>query len=163
MRMPCTPGSARATSGHCGLRRASARSDEIAALFALEEVGTRCSFTDRQEIYAEHDIADSWYRVVSGAVRTCKLLIDGRRHIAQFRFPGDHFGLPAPDIRGLSAEAIGDVVLTRYPRRQTDRLIVEDPRVAHLLYNRTLLDFADVQSEHCSSGACSPRSGSQAF
>jgi CRP-like cAMP-binding protein len=47
-------------------------------------MGTRLSFSRNDEIYAEGDSADFWFKVVSGAVRVCKLLADGRRHIGEF-------------------------------------------------------------------------------
>ena len=116
------------------------------ALVALERIGTRRSFTRDDEIYAEGDISDSWYRVVSGAVRICKLLPDGRRHIAEFCFAGDCFGLDTGKERGFSAEAIGDVVLVRYSVRATERLIDETPQLARRLRDMTLRDLAQAQS-----------------
>jgi len=72
------------------------RSGQLDALLALEQIGMRRSFAHDAEIYAEGDAADCWYKVVSGTVRICKLLADGRRHIAEFCFAGDCFGLPPP-------------------------------------------------------------------
>ena len=43
-----------------------------------------------------------------GAVRTSKLLSDGRRQIGAFYLPGDVFGLEAADHYAFSAEAIAD-------------------------------------------------------
>jgi CRP-like cAMP-binding protein len=61
--------------------------DQSDALIRLEPLGTRRRFQRGQEIYGDGDLADCWYRVVSGCVRLCKLLMDGRRHIARFSFP----------------------------------------------------------------------------
>jgi len=116
-------------------------SGDFDALVALEDIGTRRHFRKGAAIYAEGDVADSWYRIVFGTVRICKLLRDGRRHIAQFYFEGDCFGLPASDTRAGSAEAIGKVIVTRYPRRAADRLINEDARFARELYERTLCEL----------------------
>src|SRR5437762_8851142 len=122
------------------------RSGQLDALVALEQIGTRRSFARNEEIYAEGDASDCWYRVVSGAVRICKLLADGRRQIAEFCFAGDCFGLPPAGIRVFSAEAIGDVVVMRYPQRAADRLIDENPRLARGLYERTLRELAHAQA-----------------
>ena len=65
-------------------RAAIAQSGQLDALVALECIGTRFSFSRYDEIYAEGDGSDCWYKVVSGTVRVCKLLADGRRHIAEF-------------------------------------------------------------------------------
>ena len=123
-----------------------AQAGAIDDLLALERIGTRRSFVRDEEIYAEGDFSDSWYRVISGTVRICKLLPDGRRHIAEFCFAGDCFGLDSGGERGFSAEAVGDLVLMRFPLRATDRLIDENPRLARRICEMTLRDLAHAQS-----------------
>jgi len=125
---------------------AVARSGQLNALVALEQIGARCSFSRDEEIYAEGDASDCWYRVVSGAVRICRWMADGRRHIAEFCFAGDCFGLPASGTRAATAEAIGEVVVMRYPQRAADRLIDEIPRLAREMYNRTLRELTQTQT-----------------
>jgi CRP/FNR family nitrogen fixation transcriptional regulator len=122
------------------------RSGQLDALVALEQIGTRRSYAREEEIYADGDAADCWYKVVSGTVRISKLLADGRRHIAEFCFAGDYFGLPPAGMRVFSAEAIGDVVVMRYPQRAADRLIDQDPRLARRLCDVTLRDLAHAQT-----------------
>src|SRR5690348_16545747 len=78
------------------------RPGELDALVALEQIGARRSFTRDEEIYAEGDTSDCWFRVVSGTVRICKLLPDGRRHITEFCFAGDSFGMDNVGERGVS-------------------------------------------------------------
>jgi CRP/FNR family transcriptional regulator, nitrogen fixation regulation protein len=116
------------------------------ALLALERIGTRRSFAREDEIYAESDLSDGWYRVVSGSVRICKLLADGRRHISAFCFTDDCFGLPASGTRIASAEAIGDVVVMRYPRSAAERLIDENPLLVRDLYDRMLRELTHAQT-----------------
>lgn len=123
-----------------------ARSGELDALIALEKIGARRSFTRDAEIYAEGEPSDCWFRVMSGAVRVCKLLPDGRRHIAEFCMAGDCFGMDNEGERGFSAEAVGDVVLMRYPRRATERLLDERPELARRLCTATLRDLAHAQT-----------------
>jgi len=115
-----------------------AHSSELDALIALEHIGMRRSFTRDEEIYAEGDRSDCWFRVVAGTVRSCKLLADGRRHIPEFFFAGDSFGLDAADERFASAEAVGDVVVMRYPRGATERLLDERPELARRMCSATL-------------------------
>jgi hypothetical protein len=67
-----------------------ARSGQLDELVALEQLGSRRSFARDEEIYAEGDRSDCWFKVVSGTVRICKLMADGRRHP------------PRPDGRGSS-------------------------------------------------------------
>jgi CRP/FNR family transcriptional regulator, nitrogen fixation regulation protein len=59
----------------------------------IELMGARMTFARNAEIYGEAEPADYLYKVVSGAVRTCKVTSDGRRQIGGFYLPGDIFGL----------------------------------------------------------------------
>lgn len=124
---------------------AVAQSGTLAALIAFERIGSRRSFARNEEIYAEGDAAGCWFKVVSGTVRLSKLLADGRRHIAEFYFAGDCFGLDNLPERLLSAEAVSDVIVMRYPRRATEQLIDEDPALARYLRDLTLRDLANAQ------------------
>jgi CRP/FNR family nitrogen fixation transcriptional regulator len=69
-------------------------------------VGARLRFARNAEIVSEGEPADYVYKVADGAVRTCKLMSDGRRHIGAFYLPGDVFGLEAGEAHGFSAEAV---------------------------------------------------------
>ncbi len=64
------------------------------------------SFGADAEIYRESKPADYLYKVLSGAVRTYKVLIDGRRHVGGFYLTGDIFGLETGEKHALSADAI---------------------------------------------------------
>jgi CRP/FNR family transcriptional regulator, nitrogen fixation regulation protein len=123
-----------------------ARSGSLDALVALEQIGSRRNFTRDEEIYGEGDTSNCWYKVVAGTVRITKLLADGRRHIAEFCFGGDCFGLDNSAERLYSAEAIGDVVVMRFPRAATDRLLDENPQLARRLCDMTLRDLAHAQT-----------------
>jgi CRP/FNR family transcriptional regulator, nitrogen fixation regulation protein len=125
-------------------RAAIAQSGQLDALVALECIGTRLSFSRNDEIYAEGDGSDCWYKVVSGTVRVCKLLADGRRHIAEFCLSGDCFGVDGGGERGYSAEAVDDVIVMRYQRKATERLIDQNPALARHLRDAMLRDLANA-------------------
>jgi CRP/FNR family nitrogen fixation transcriptional regulator len=121
-----------------------AQSGQLDALVALERIGTRLNFSRNDEIYAEGDGADCWYKVVSGPVRVCKLLADGRRHIAEFCFSGDCFGVDSSSERSYTAEAVDDVVVMRYPRKVTERTIDKNPALARHLRDAMLRELANA-------------------
>jgi CRP/FNR family nitrogen fixation transcriptional regulator len=79
-----------------------------AAADAFQLMGARIRYDRNAEIFGEDEPAEYLYRVVSGAVRVCKLMSDGRRQIGAFYLPGDLFGLEADDFHRFSAEAICD-------------------------------------------------------
>lgn len=58
------------------------------------------------EVFGEGEETEYVYQITSGAVRTYKLLADGRRQINSFHLPGDMFGLENGAIHRFTAEAI---------------------------------------------------------
>jgi CRP/FNR family transcriptional regulator, nitrogen fixation regulation protein len=71
----------------------------------------RRAFARDEAIFVEGDNADLFYRVVTGAVRTYRLLSDGRRQIDAFHLAGDVFGFEAGDRHQCSAAAICDATV----------------------------------------------------
>jgi CRP/FNR family transcriptional regulator, nitrogen fixation regulation protein len=122
------------------------RSGQLDELLAFEQLGTRRSFARDGEIYAEGDRADSWFKVVSGTVRICKLMADGRRHIAEFFFAGDCFGIDSAGARAFAAEAVDEVIVMRFTRASTERLIDERPELARRMCNVTLRKLAQART-----------------
>lgn len=96
----------------------------------FELMGAAMTFGRNEEIYGEHEPADHLYKVASGAVRTYRVLSDGRRQIGAFHLPGDIFGLEAGDTHSFSAEAIGDARLLLIRRQSADALIERDAQAA---------------------------------
>ena len=80
-------------------------------------VSTEFSYAREEEIYGECEPAEYVYQVISGAVRTYKLLNDGRRQIDAFHLHGDIFGLDSGDVHRLTAEAIVDTNVRITKRR----------------------------------------------
>lgn len=74
------------------------------------------------EIVGQGDPARYCYLVVSGCVRTVKLMEDGRRQVGEFLLPGDWFGWDALEEHDFAAEAVTSATLHRYPRRSLDAL-----------------------------------------
>jgi CRP/FNR family transcriptional regulator, nitrogen fixation regulation protein len=123
-----------------------ARSGQLEALIALDRIGSRLHFSRDEEIYAQGNRDGAWYKVVSGVVRISKLRADGRRHIAAFAFSGEAFGLESAGERAFSAEAIGEVMVMRYPWPATKRLTEENPAVTRYLCEMAQKSLAAVQN-----------------
>src|SRR5579862_635290 len=75
---------------------------------SIQMMGALMSFPPNSEIFGENEPADYVYRVVSGSVRTYKILNDGRRQIGGFYLPGDIFGIEFDSEHTSAAEAITD-------------------------------------------------------
>jgi CRP/FNR family transcriptional regulator, nitrogen fixation regulation protein len=63
------------------------------------------------KIFGEAEPAEYLYQIVKGAVRTYKLLSDGRRQIRAFHVPGDIFGVETGEVHRFTAEAIIDTTV----------------------------------------------------
>ena len=85
-------------------------------------MGATMSYPRNAEIFGENEPAEYLYKVVSGTVRTYKILSDGRRQIGGFYLPGDIFGLEFADEHTLSAEAITDAKVLVVKRSALDTL-----------------------------------------
>jgi CRP/FNR family nitrogen fixation transcriptional regulator len=96
---------------------------------ALQQIGTKARIARNETIFSQGDEAAYGYKVVSGVVRLCKHMSDGRRHIAQFAFPGDFFSVMEFAHHGFTAEAVTDVVLMCYPQTRLSALRDERPGV----------------------------------
>jgi CRP/FNR family nitrogen fixation transcriptional regulator len=71
-------------------------------------MGAPMRFGCNAEIFGEDEQAEYLYQVISGAVRTYRMLDDGRRQVVQFYLPGDIFGVEAASVHQCSAEAIAE-------------------------------------------------------
>jgi CRP/FNR family nitrogen fixation transcriptional regulator len=100
-------------------------------------VATEFSYRKDEEIYGEDEPAEYVYQVVSGAVRTYKLLSDGRRQIGTFHLPGDVFGLESGANHRLAAEAIIDTNVRLVKRASLEKAAGIDVQVARKLWAMT--------------------------
>jgi len=67
-------------------------------------------------VIAKGDACLYFYKVVSGTVRTVKLLSENRRHGGAFHLPGEVFGLESRQRHQDTAEAVENVELLLFPR-----------------------------------------------
>lgn len=114
---------------------------------AIEMIGAAMNFERNVEIYGEEEPAEYFYQVVSGAVRTYKVLQDGRRQIGAFHLPGDMFGLEAGETHSFSAEAISDCTIRVAKRSAVVAMVGRDSELAADLWAATAKSLRRVQ-EH---------------
>ena len=79
------------------------------------------------EIFGAEEPADYIYQVIEGAVRSHKLLSDGRRQIGAFHLAGDIFGLENGNFHRFTAEAIVDTTVRLMKRESLERVAKTDP------------------------------------
>src|SRR5262245_51810727 len=108
-------------------------------------MGAPMPFGRNVEIYGENEPAEHLYKVISGAVRTYKILADGRRQIQAFHLPGDVFGFELENEHTLSAEAIVDSRVLIVKRSTIEALAARDNDVARELWALTARELQRVQ------------------
>ncbi|MGB8278110.1 MAG: helix-turn-helix domain-containing protein [Methylovirgula sp.] len=99
-----------------------------------QTAGVQFTYRAEEEIYGEAEPAEFIYKVVSGAVRSYKLLADGRRQIGAFHLQGDLFGLEASDSHQLTAEAVVETKVVLLKRRSLETLAGQNVQVAYKLW-----------------------------
>ena len=109
------------------------RPPSLFALNLLEELGATIMVRRDQEIYAQDAAADYYYQVISGSVRTVRLMADGRRQVSEFLLPGEVFGVDALDRYDFSAEALENGLIRRFPRRRVETLAGENATLSQQL------------------------------
>jgi CRP/FNR family nitrogen fixation transcriptional regulator len=108
-------------------------------------IATEFSYRKDEEIYGEGEPSEYVYQVIRGAVRTYKLLNDGRRQIGAFHLAGDVFGLDPGTSHRLTAEAITDTTVRLVKRRSLEAAAGSNVRVAHNLWTMTANDLRHAE------------------
>jgi CRP/FNR family transcriptional regulator, nitrogen fixation regulation protein len=95
------------------------------------------------EIYGEAEPANYIYQVKTGAVRSYKLLSDGRRQIGAFHLSGDIFGFENGELYRFTTEAVVETAVRLIWREQLEEAANGDAVVA-----RSLLSMTTSNLEH---------------
>jgi CRP/FNR family transcriptional regulator, nitrogen fixation regulation protein len=112
---------------------------------SMQLMGASISYVRNVEIYGEGEPAEYLYKVLSGAVRSCKLLDDGRRQVTAFHMPGEIFGLEVGDTHSFSAEAVADANIIVVKRDAILALAARDVDIARQLWTLTARELQRVQ------------------
>jgi CRP/FNR family nitrogen fixation transcriptional regulator len=91
------------------------------------------TYAQGAEICGESEPAEYVYQVKDGAVRSYKLLSDGRRQIAAFHLVGDIFGLVNGDSHRFTAEAIVKTTVRLIKRQSLETVADSESDVVHNL------------------------------
>ena len=87
----------------------------------LEQFGQRLQYRPNEPVFTQEEIATSCYNLLEGVMRLYKLLPDGRRQIVGFALPGDFLGVSVNGRHGISADAVGLVVVCRFDKKSFAR------------------------------------------
>jgi CRP/FNR family nitrogen fixation transcriptional regulator len=113
----------------------------------FDGIGTLVPFARSTQIYGECEPVKYLYMIVKGAVRTCRMTLDGRRRIVGFYFAGDLFGFEAGDAHTLSAEAVSPAIVRMIRRTVIAASAGQQEQIAHFLCKTLYREIAREQ-EH---------------
>jgi CRP/FNR family nitrogen fixation transcriptional regulator len=116
-----------------------------AGLATLDGLGAVMTLRRDEPLFRPGDAAEFYFKVLKGAVRSCRVLADGRRHIGEFFHVGDFIGLDAAEHYAYAAEAITETTVIRYSRRKVEALIAEEPRIGQSLVEMMRTGLAEAR------------------
>jgi CRP/FNR family transcriptional regulator, nitrogen fixation regulation protein len=126
-------------------RALDGRTERNPLMRAMQMMGATMSFPRNSEIFGENEPADYVYQVVSGSVRTYKILSDGRRQVGGFYLAGDIFGLEFADEHSFSAEAVSDAKVIVVKRSALNAQADRDAAIGRELFAITGRELRRVQ------------------
>jgi len=98
------------------------------------------------EIFGEGEAAEYLYQVIKGAVRSHKLLSDGRRQIGAFHLAGDVFGLENGEHHRFTAEAVVDTTVRLMKRQSLERVAKSDKALIFKILGMTTDNLQHVEN-----------------
>jgi CRP/FNR family nitrogen fixation transcriptional regulator len=118
---------------------------ELGALSQTEIALSEFKYRRGAEVFGEAEPAEYVYQVTDGAVRSYKLLSDGRRQIGAFHLIGDVFGLENGGVHRFTAEAIVDTTIRLAKRVSLAHVAESDTTVARDLLNMTAINLKHAE------------------
>jgi len=120
---------------------------ELDELRELEQLGHRLRYRPHETVFTQEDIATSCYNLLEGVMRLYKLLPDGRRQIVGFALPGDFLGISVDGRHGISADAVGPVVVCRFVRKSFARFVQDKPVVLNRINEFVARDLVEARDQ----------------
>jgi CRP/FNR family nitrogen fixation transcriptional regulator len=118
---------------------------ELGALSQTEIALSEFKYRRGAEVFGEAEPAEYVYQVIDGAVRSYKLLSDGRRQIGAFHLIGDVFGLENSGVHRFTAEAIVDTTIRLVKRVSLAHVAESDTTVARDLLSMTATNLKHAE------------------
>ena len=113
----------------------------------LKRLATPIRFEGGQTIFSEGEPATRAFGLSHGVVRLYRVLPNGRRQVVAFAFPGDFLAMPLADRFSLSADAVGQVGVCRFPRGELKRFIETSPNIMRLLIEFAARELQSAQDQ----------------
>jgi CRP/FNR family transcriptional regulator len=116
----------------------------LAGIFAGQTVE---HFDPGKALFWQGEEASHVFEIVSGALRTVRVLSDGRRVITGFLFAGDLIGVSIKGHYSFTVEAIGPTSVRRLARRRFEESIERFPHLRPRLIERLCDEMTAAQQQ----------------
>ncbi|MEM1019545.1 MAG: helix-turn-helix domain-containing protein [Pseudomonadota bacterium] len=141
--------------GSAPSRLLSLLGDEDAGAFAA--LGKPAALNKGATLYEEGTPCNYAYTLESGVLMLERLSMDGRRQVLAFVYPGDFIGIEVSGRHLVSAVALKDATLTRYPISEIDAMARNKASVDHALKQVTNRILAYALDQICVLGRMDAR------
>lgn len=109
--------------------------------------GFSMRFERNEEVFGEQEEADFLYKIVSGAVRTFRVLSDGRRQVVGFHLAGEVFGIERGERHRCSAEAITDCQILLIRSSAVEKAARASAEAAYWLWDLKSVELERLQDQ----------------
>ena len=116
-------------------RGQASRLDDHTALARLKAAPGLVSLDSQQELFAQDDPIRHCYEVVSGCLRTVRLMEDGRRLVGGFLMPGALLGFEARALHDFAAQAGRATTLRSFSHTEIATMAAKDPGFGQFLWH----------------------------
>ena len=114
---------------------------------AKADVAQELSFGPDENLFFDGDEATCVYEVLEGVVRSSKMLLDGRRQVLNFCYPGDMLGLSHDSLYHCDCDTGSEVKVRVYRKNACTRSIASDPQYCAAMLKNAAAEMNNMQ-EH---------------
>ena len=100
-----------------------------------------------ENLFFDGDDATCVYEVLEGVVRSSKMLLDGRRQVLNFCYPGDIVGLSHDKLYHCDCDTVSEVRVRVYRKNACTKDIESDPTYCAILLRNAAAEVNNMQ-EH---------------
>ena len=111
------------------------QAEDRAALARLRAAPTLVTLDAQQELFAQDDPVRHCYEVVSGCLRTVRLMEDGRRLVGGFLMAGSLLGFEARALHDFAAQAVCPTILRSFAHADVATMAANDPSFGQFLWH----------------------------
>lgn len=100
-----------------------------------------------QALFRQGEPALSVFTVTEGALKSYRILPDGRRQVTGFHFPGDFIGSAFDEDHSVTVEALENTSVCAFPVRRFDDFVEDHPPMERELYVAAARELAAAKEQ----------------